>query len=102
MFIAGRAGNSRRFIIRLYVVLLAGIGVGAGALLIDAQAEYDKLKQDQMASEAKLAAARMRLQEQQRFLERLKSDPVLVEKVIRGRLGYARPGEYIFDFDPGR
>jgi cell division protein FtsB len=58
------------------------------------------LKQDQAASAAKLAAARNRLQEQQRILERLRTDPVFVEKVIRKQLGYARPGEEIYRFDP--
>jgi cell division protein FtsB len=94
--------NSRRFIVLLYIVLLTGFGVGAGALFLEAQAEFDKLKQDQAASAAKLAAARTRLQEQQRILERLRTDPVFVEKVIRKELGYARPGEVVFRFDPGR
>ncbi len=94
--------NSPRLIALLYVVLLTGFGVGAGALLIEARAEYDKLKQDQAASAAKLAAARTRLQEQQRILERLRTDPDYVEKVIRKELGYARPGEVIFRFDSGR
>lgn len=96
--------NSRRLIVLLYVVLLTGFGVGAGALLLEARAEYDKLKQDQAASAAKLAAARTRLQEQQRILERLRTDPGFVEKVIRTQLGYARPGagEVVFRFDSGR
>ena len=34
-------------------------------------------------------------------LERLKTDPVFAEKVIRQRLGYARTGEVIFRFDSG-
>jgi cell division protein FtsB len=94
--------TSRRLIVLLYVVLLTGFGIGAGALLLEARAEYDKLKQDQAASAAKLAAAKTRLQEQQRILERLRTDPVFVEKVIRKELGYARPGEVIFRFDSGR
>ena len=94
--------TSRRLIVLLYVVLLTGFGLGAGALLLEARAEYDKLKQDQAASTAKLAAARTRLQEQQRILERLRTDPVFVEKVIRKELGYGRPGEYVFRFDSGR
>lgn len=93
--------NSHRLIVLLYVVLLTGIGLGAGALLLEARAEYDKLKQDQAAAAAKLTAARSRLQEQQRILERLRSDPVYVEKVIRKQLGYARPGEVVFRFDSG-
>ena len=94
--------NSRRLIVLLYVALLTGFGVGAGALLLEAQEEYGKLKKDQAASAAKLAVAKNRLHEQQRILERLWSDPIFVEKVIRNELGYARPGEVIFRFDPGR
>jgi len=93
--------NSRRLIILLYVVLLSAFGVGAGALLLEARAEYGKLKQDQAASEAKLAAARLRLQEQQKILERLRTDPVYVEKVIRRQLGYAGADQIVFRFDPG-
>jgi cell division protein DivIC len=96
--------NSRRFIVLLYVVLFSGFGIAAGAMLLEAREEYNKLKQDQAASAAKLAAARTRLQEQQRILERLKTDPAFVEKVIRTELGYGRPGgnEVIFRFDLGR
>ncbi len=94
--------NSRRLIVLLYFVLLTGFGVGAGVLLVEAQAEYGKLKKDQAASSAKLAAAKMRLQDQQRILERLRDDPTFVEKVIRTELAYARPGEVIFRFDPSR
>ena len=99
-FIAGRALNSRRIIVLLYIVLLTAFGVGAGALLLEARGEYGKLRQDQAASAAKLAAARTRLQEQQRILERLRTDPVFVDKVIRAQLGYAKPSEVIFRFDP--
>ena len=91
--------NSRRAIVLLYVVLLTVIGVGTGFLFVEARAEYTALKQKQAAFQRELAVARARLAEQDRFLMRLRSDPVLVEKVIRQRLGYGRPGEVIFRFD---
>lgn len=93
--------TSRRLIILLYCVLLIGGGIWAGAVLLDARAEYDQLRQVQAASEAKLAAAEARLREQERILERLRKDPAFVEKVIRKELGYAKPGEVIFRFDSG-
>lgn len=93
--------NPRRLIILLYCVLLVGGGIWAGAVLLDARAEYDQLRQVQAASEAKLAAAEARLREQERILERLRKDPAFVEKVIRKELGYAKPGEVIFRFDSG-
>ena len=94
--------SSRRLIVFLYVVLLSLIGVGAGAFLIEARAEFDKLKKDQAAAEAQLAAARFKLAERQRILERLRSDPDFIAKVVRTQLGYGKPDEVIFRFDSVR
>lgn len=99
LFICGHTVNSRRVVALLYVVLLTVFGVGSGLLFLEARAEYDALKAKQAAFERDLAAARTRLAEQERFLQRLRSDPVLVEKVVRQRLGYGRPGEVVFRFD---
>jgi cell division protein FtsB len=89
----------RRIIILLYVVFLSGFGIGAGALFLDARAEYSALKQTHAANQVRLDAAEARLREQQRVLERLKSDPKFMERVLRDRLHYARPGEVIFRFE---
>ena len=91
--------NSRRVITLLYVVLLTVFGVGSGLLFLEARAEYDALKAKQRTFERELAAAKTRLAEQDRFLQRLRTDPGLVEKVVRQRLGYGRPGEVVFRFD---
>lgn len=85
----------------LYFVLLTVFGVGTGLLFLEARAEYNALKTRQAAVQRELAVARQRLAEQEKFLERLRTDPVLVEKVIRQRLGYGRPGEVVFRFDNG-
>ena len=92
--------DSRRLTLAVYFVLLTGLGIWAGGLFVEARAEYNQLKLIQAASQEKLAAKEAELREQQRILERLRTDPEFVEKVIRKRLGYARPGEVIFRFDP--
>lgn len=91
--------NSRRFIVTLYALLFAGMGVGAGALFLDARAEYLQLKQAEADGKRRLADAQARLAEQERILQRLRTDPEFVEKVIRQRLGYAKPDEYIYRFE---
>jgi len=93
--------DARRLINVLYFVLLVGGGIWAGGLFIEARGEFLALKQTQAEGEARLAAAKTRLAEQEVILERLRTDPTFVEKVVRQRLGYARPGEVIFRFDPG-
>jgi cell division protein FtsB len=92
--------TSRRFIVFLYVVLLTGFGVWAGALLVDARAEYAQLKKIQVSNEVRLAEAERRLREQERILQRMRTDPEYVEKAIRKNLSYARSTELIFSFDP--
>ena len=59
---------------------------------------YDQLKQQQAISERRLAEAEARLQEQQKILDRLRNDPAYVEKIIRQRLGYSKPDEFVFRF----
>ncbi len=89
----------RRLILTLYVLLFGGLSIGAGALFVDAQREYRQLKQAETDGKRRLAEAQTRLAEQEKILQRLRTDPEFVEKVIRQRLGYAKPGEYIFRFE---
>lgn len=89
----------RRFIVSLYLLLFLVIGVGSGMYFLDAREEYQRLKRLEAVSRQRLAEAQAKLDEQEKILERLRSDPVYVEKVIRRRLGYAKPEEYIFRFE---
>ena len=97
--IAAEPLNTRRLITGLYVVLLSGLGVAAGALFLDTRAQYLQLKQTEAISRQRLVEAEARLREQEKMLERLRTDGDYVEKVIRKRLGYSRPGELIFRFE---
>jgi cell division protein DivIC len=98
-FIADATVNSRRLIISLYIVLFAGLGIGTGAFLRDALAEYNHLKQAETESQRRLADAQALLAKQEKILERLKTDPEFVEKVIRKNLGYTKPGDFIFRYE---
>jgi cell division protein FtsB len=93
---------SRRYIVLLYFVLLTGFGTWAGAMLLEARAEYEQLKKVQAAAEAKLGAAELRLREQETILERLRTDPAFVSRAIRTQLGYAKKGEVVFSFEAAR
>jgi cell division protein DivIC len=88
----------RKVILSLYMVLIAGLGVGGGILFLDASEEYSRLEVVQAENRRRLAEAQEQLRNQEKVLERLRNDPAYVDKVIRKKLGYAKPDEFIFHF----
>lgn len=88
----------RRFIVSLYLGLFLAVGLTAGVFFWQTREEYDRLKQTEAASQRRLAEVKQRLAEQEKTLERLRTDPAYVEKIIRLKLGYAKPDEFIFRF----
>ena len=91
--------NLRRCIIALYLLLIGGIGVTAGVFFVEARQEYARLTSIQAESRRRVAEAELRLKYQEEVLERLNSDTSYVEKVIRRKLGFARPDEFVFRFE---
>lgn len=89
----------RRLIIFFYVLLFVGVAVGSAGFLWQTRAEYLRMREVEAQSRARLALAEERLREQRRTLERMRNDPAYVEMVIRRRLGYAKPDEFIFRFE---
>lgn len=61
--------------------------------------EHAKLIRNNQQLTANYTEANEKLVESQRFLERLRNDPEFVEMFIRRRLGYAKPGELIYNFE---
>ena len=70
-----------------------------GYLFVDARAEYARLERVQAANERRLAEAKEMLESQEKVLERLRTDPEFVDRVIRKKLKYAKPDEDIFRFE---
>jgi len=91
--------NSRRVILGLYLLLFAGLGVTGTYLFMDARAEYNRLEQVELLNRTRLAEVQARLKSQERVLDRLRNDPEFVDRVIRKKLGYAKPDEFIFRFE---
>lgn len=89
----------RRIVVTLYLMLFLAVGATSGVYFWEAREEYNRLRRIEAESRRRLAEAEARLREQEKILERLRTDPVYVEKVIRRRLGYAKPEEFIFRFE---
>lgn len=88
----------RRVFIAIYVVLLVGGLTVAGLFFKQTRDEYNHVKLVNAQTTRRLAEANARLKEQNRALERLRSDPTYIEAEIRRRLGYAKTDEFIFRF----
>jgi cell division protein DivIC len=91
--------NARRLIFSLYVVLFAGLGTAGCFLLEDAREEYNRLVLKEDENRRRLAEAEARLKQEEKILDRMRTDPAFVEKMIRQKLGYAKPDEFIFRFE---
>jgi cell division protein FtsB len=89
----------RSLIFSLYLLLFAGMTLAAGLFFLDAREEYERLKSVQAEDRQRLSEAQARLDDEEKVLERLRTDPDYVERVIRRKLGYAKPNEYIFRFE---
>lgn len=97
-FISGTYVNWNKLINVIAGTLFAGVTVWAGLFFIDLYRDLNVLRAQEAYNRRKLTEAQAKLVEQQRYLERLRSDPALLEEVIRKKLGYVREGEFIFRF----
>ena len=83
----------------LFAVVFAAIALWATAFFVQMHRELKALQAQEVASQRRLAEAEARLQQQERYLDRLKHDPALVEVLIRQKLGYAKGDEFVFRFE---
>lgn len=99
--------NSKR---KERVVLLMVLGVFLalfvffGGLLLQTYREYKNFRARELRIETKLAQARKEFSRKEAYLTRLMEDQEFLERVVRERLGYARPDELLFRFpeEPGQ
>jgi len=91
--------TTRRFITGVYAVLFVGVGLLSGVFFFRTFQEYAQYQRLEAESRQRLIQAERRLKDQARVLERLRTDPDYVEKVIRQQLRYAKPSELIFRFE---
>lgn len=90
--------NWNKVITSVYVALFAGVAIWSGLFFLELYRDLSLLRAQEANNRRKLVEAQAKLDEQTRYLERLRHDPALLEEVIRKKLGYVREGEFIFRF----
>lgn len=91
-----------RALIVLLALALVGVAVSVTLLVAQTWRELEGYQAREADLRARLAKAEAELEQREAYLKALLEDPAVLERVVRERLGYAKPGELIFRFDePG-
>ena len=91
--------NFSKLIQAIFAVLFTAIGLWAVTFFVQMHGELKALRAQEAANRRRLAEAEARLAEQEKYLDQLRHDPALVERIIRQKLGYARSEEFVFRFE---
>lgn len=91
--------NIRKLILGVFCALFAAVTLWAVTFFVQMQREITALRTQESINQRRLAEAEARLQAQEKYLEQLRHDPVLVERLIREKLGYSKPQEFVFRFE---
>src|SRR5688572_7684100 len=89
----------RRSVAAFYALLFVALTLFAGLFFVRTHAEMRAMEEREDENRRQLAELKRAFVDHTVTLDRLKSDPAYVERVIRERLGYARPDETVIRFD---
>ena len=71
----------------------------AVAFFVQMHRDITALRAQEAANQRRLAEAETKLAAQEKYLDQLRNDPALVERLIRQKLGYAKGDEFVFRFE---
>jgi cell division protein FtsB len=91
--------NFRRSVAAFYALLFVALTLFAGLFFVRTYEEMRTMREREEENRRQLAELKKTFVDQKVTLERLNQDPAFVERVIRERLGYARPDETVIRFD---
>jgi cell division protein FtsB len=94
--------NWPKIISGVFLAIFAGMAVWAGVFFLQMHRDLTALRTQEAASQRRLADAQAQLAAQEKYLDRLRHDPALVETIIRQKLGYVRADEFVFRFEDTR
>ncbi len=94
------SGPKERVVLLMLLGVLLALVVFFGGLLLQTYRKYENFRARELRIEQKLAQARKEFALKEAYLVRLLEDQEFLERVVRERLGYARPDELLFRFLP--
>ena len=91
--------NFSKLILGLYAALFVAVTLWAVTFFLQMHRDLTTLRVQEAANQRRLAEAETKLQAQEKYLDQLRHDPVLVERLIRQKLRYAKAQEFVFRFE---
>jgi len=98
----GRHLNSSRLILGFFGAAFVAVTLFAVSFFVQMHRDITALQAQEATNQRRLAEAQAKLAEQEKYLDQLRHDPALVERLIRQKLGYAKETEYVFRFEGER
>ncbi len=93
----------QRIFARGFILFLAGVLVVVlvlmSAAVLQTYRQYETMRKREIALAVQLEKKQDELRNRQEYLRLVLEDPHFLERVVREKLGYARPDETIFRFD---
>ncbi len=91
--------NLGKLIIGIYGALFAAVAVWAVVFFVQMHRDITVLRAQEALNQRRLAEAEAKLAAQEKYLNQLRNDPVLVERLIREKLRYSKGEEFVFRFE---
>ena len=79
--------------------MFVAVTLWSGVFFVQMARDLTALKVQEATNQRRLAEAETRLLAREKYLDQLRHDPALVERIIREKLGYARAQEFVFRFE---
>ncbi|HEX7631554.1 MAG TPA: septum formation initiator family protein [Lacunisphaera sp.] len=91
--------NLNKVILGIFSVAFAAVLLWGVSFFVQMHREITVLRAQEEHNRKRLAETEAKLAAQEKYLEQLKNDPVLVERLIREKLRYSKGDEFVFRFE---
>lgn len=94
--------NSSKLILGFFGAAFIAVTLFAASFFVQMHRDITALRVQEATNQRRLAEAESKLAAQEKYLDQLRHDPALVERLIRQKLGYTKEAEFVFRFEEER
>ena len=94
--------NLSKVILGVFGAAFVAVTLWGVSFFVQMHRDITALRAQEAHNQRRLADAEAKLAAQEKYLDQLRHDPALVERLIRQKLGYAKEAEFVFRFEEQR